>query len=360
MFCPNCGTQLNDDSRFCSNCGAQIDAVREVHAAPEPTDERPMPPYVDPAGTAGNVADPAGPAGGPMPQMTYAPPVQNAYVPETPPQPVYPGQKDTMYVRRMPIILIIVLTLGFTINAWFTESTSMTLGLAASCVPGIVLIFLIFRMDRIEPEPVSLLVKCFFGGAILAVVGSMNIELLLEYAVSALFVPGTVMYCLVEAFILAATTEELCKYAVLKDYTWRHPAFNYRFDGVVYSTTVAIGFEIVENMLYLFDNTVGTALGRAAFPGHCVFGIYMGYYYGQAKSIELRGDVSGAAKMRKRGILTAVLIHGGYDFVCFLGASVEYEGLQILMGLAITAIMVVLNVMAYKSIKRYAVEDAQV
>ncbi|MBR0311016.1 MAG: zinc-ribbon domain-containing protein, partial [Oscillospiraceae bacterium] len=31
MFCPNCGTQLPDDSAFCENCG-----VRLGGAAPQP------------------------------------------------------------------------------------------------------------------------------------------------------------------------------------------------------------------------------------------------------------------------------------------------------------------------------------
>lgn len=272
----------------------------------------------------------------------------------------YVEPKPPFVVRRMPMILVAVLTLGFVITSFFAEEAEMDLALIVSCVPGIVLMFLIYRMDRIEPEPLDLLVKLFFGGALIATIAACLIEVAVDVVISTLFGWAPVIYCLLKAFVLAATTEELCKYAVLKSFTWRHSAFNYRFDGIVYSTTVAIGFEIFENLLYLIDSTADTAFTRAAFPGHCIFGIYMGYYYGQSKTLELNGDAAGARAMRIKGVVTAIMIHGCYDFVCFMAGVSESEILQIIMGLALIIAMVVLNVTAYKNIQKYAYEDAPV
>ncbi len=269
-------------------------------------------------------------------------------------------QKQTFVVRRMPIIVIIVLTIGLTLSAVFMEDSSMTLAAAVSSVPGIVLLFLIYRLDNIEPEPVGLLVKLFLCGGLIATVVAGLIEMVLDGFINILFGDNIILYCLAEAFILAAATEELCKYTILKFLTWKHPAFNYRFDGVVYSTAVAIGFEVIENLLYLIDSTAGTAFTRAAFPGHCIFGIYMGYYYGQAKNLELNGDKKGASVMRKKGVITAILIHGFYDFVCFIGAVPESDVAQLLIMLGLVLLMVILNVTAYKNIKKYAYEDKPV
>ena len=269
-------------------------------------------------------------------------------------------QKQTFVVRRMPVLLIIVLTMGFLISAFIFEDGDANLAVMLSCVPGIILMFLIYRMDRIEPEPVGLILKLFLVGAFIATFLAGTIESFLGMFIDFLFSWDPIVYSFMEAFVLAAATEELVKYQLLKSITWKHPAFNYRFDGVVYSTMLAIGFDIAENLLYLADNALSTAFMRAAFPGHCVFGIYMGYYYGQAKSHELHGDPEGAKKMRRKGLFITILIHGGYDFLCMLGSISDSEFAQIIIGLLLLFVMVALNVTAYKNIKKYAYYDSPV
>lgn len=331
MFCPDCGTKLPDEAIFCSNCGKKLS-----RAGSAPT--KPVQP-------------------GPMMQYRSILPENTNRSNRNMPMPL---QKDTVYIRRMPIVVIILLTLGLTLIAAFTDDVSMSIALAVSSVPGIVLLFLIYRLDAIEPEPVPLLVKLFFSGGLIATITAALIELALDGAISMIIPEDTVIYAFLDAFFVAATTEELCKYYSLKKLTWKNPAFNYRFDGVVYSTTVAIGFDIVENILYLIDSTAGTAFARAAFPGHCIFGIYMGYYYGQAKTLELDGDIAGAQALRRKGVITAILIHGAYDFIFFLGDLWDSDAVSMLTGLVLTAVMVALNVNAYKNIKRFAKEDTPV
>lgn len=270
------------------------------------------------------------------------------------------AQKPHFVVRRLPVFLIIVLTIGFIISSLFIEEGETDLVLMLSCLPGIVLMLLIYKMDRIEHEPLGLMLKLFLGGALLATTAAGCIESLLGVFADIFFSWDSIVYCFVEAFVVAAATEELCKYFILKSCTWKHPAFNYRFDGVVYSTMVAIGFEIVENLMYVIDSTVSTAFMRAAFPGHCIFGIYMGYYYGQAKSHEIHGDPAGARRLRNHGLIITILIHGGYDFICMLGSTVEEESVQLIMALLYVIVMVVLNVTAYKNIKKYAYYDSPV
>ena len=331
MFCSNCGTELPEGAVFCCNCGTKLSAAGSASAQPV----NPEPMMQNQSIQSGNVSQPSRDV-------------------------IMPGQRDTFYVRRMPIVMITLLTIGLTLSAAFTDDASMSIALAVSCIPGIVLLFLIYRLDAIEPEPVPLLVRLLLSGGLLVTIAAAFIELVLDGAIAMIIPEGTVIYAFLDAFIVAAATEELCKYYFLKKYTWKNPAFNYRFDGVVYSATVAIGFEIVENVLYLIDSTAGTAFARAAFPGHCIFGIYMGYYYGQAKTLELDGDIAGAKALRCRGIITAILIHGAYDFICFMGDVWDSDVFSVLIGLVLTAVMVVLNVNAYRNIKRFAKEDTPV
>ncbi len=398
MFCSNCGAKISDESRFCDNCGAPQIQAKAYMQQPQPNLTQPgqqgaQNPYIQPKQQQGNTqqhqmsaqpqaqnpyahqgyTQPQQPPVQPQAQIPYAhqgytqpqqqpvqPQAQNPYAQQGYTQPQQPDSQKKVKVGALHVVMIVVLTLGFSIAALFTDSERMDLALAISCIPGIVLMFLIYKLDRIEPEPIKLLAKLFFAGGILATLTSIIIELIIGAVIDSIFDPGTVIYCFLEAFILAAATEELCKYSFLKLFSWKNPAFNFRFDGVVYSTTVAIGFEIVENILYLAESAVGTALGRAAFPGHCVFGIYMGYYYGQAKTLEINGDRQGAAAMRKKGVIIAILIHGTYDFICFISSAVMSEVVQLLIAFLLTLVMVVLNVTAYKNIKKFASQDAHV
>ncbi len=299
LYCTNCGKEIQPGQKFCGNCGTR------------------------------------------------------AWDPVT-------MQKDTFYVRKLPMVMIVFLTLGLIFTSFTMGAGSMTFAMLLSFAQGIILIFLIYKQDKIEPEPVSLLVKLFLVGAIPLPIIVVLIETVINEVVDIVAAPGTILNSILVAFVVAAFSEELCKYFALKLLTWKHPAFNFRFDGVVYSTTVAIGFEVVENLLYLISSDASTAYLRSAFPGHCIFGIYMGYYYGQAKSLEQEGDLSGSARMRRKGLLIAMLIHGIYDSVAFLASESENGLFVISSMLVLVIIMCVLNVNAYKNIKKYAHEDRPV
>lgn len=56
MFCPNCGTNLPDNSTFCSNCGAQINnpAPQQQYQPPQQPYQPPYQPPYEPYNTMGN------------------------------------------------------------------------------------------------------------------------------------------------------------------------------------------------------------------------------------------------------------------------------------------------------------------
>jgi RsiW-degrading membrane proteinase PrsW (M82 family) len=90
--------------------------------------------------------------------------------------------------------------------------------------------------------------------------------------------------------------------------------FNEPFDGIVYSLTVSLGFAGLENILYVLDGGVETAVLRmfTAVPAHASFGVLMGYFLGKAKFEHKKGHYAIYA------LAVATLFHGAYDYFWFI------------------------------------------
>ena len=217
-------------------------------------------------------------------------------------------------------------------------------------IPGIILIVQVYRQDKIEKEPIGLLVKCLILGA-LTVISAIALETLGEYIIEGIFEYPSRFTVALDCFLVVALAEEGGKYFVLKLGTWKHKAFNFRFDGIVYAVCVSMGFAIVENIFYVIDGGVTTALMRAltAVPGHCIFAVFMGHFYGEAKVCEARGNIKGMDRYQRLALWVPVLIHGFYDF-CL---SVE----TISATLTFFVFIIGLDVFAIHKIKQYSMED---
>ena len=182
-------------------------------------------------------------------------------------------------------------------------------------LPAAILFIVVYRSDKIEREPLGLLFRLLLlGGA--TIISAMVLGLLGEFVVEEFVEPDTMLYLVIDNFILTALVEEGGKYFVLKKSTWRAKSFDYTFDAAVYAVTVSLGFALIENILYLTDGDLGTAIARAllSVPGHAIDAVYMGYYYGIAKRCEMQGDRASMKHNLRLALLVPVLIHGFYDF----------------------------------------------
>ncbi len=232
--------------------------------------------------------------------------------------------------------------------------------LAWGLVPPILLIIYMYRLDKIEREPVGLIAKTFIFG-MLSVIPAVLWEIIGEYIVlfivpesllyNADMTDYSVLYYFLEMFFVVAVAEESSKRALATLSVWKNPAFNFRFDAVIYYTTSALGFAAAENILYLSDYGTEIALSRL-IPVHTICGIFMGYHMGLAKTAELDGDLAAAARHKRHGLLIPILLHGSYDFCLSIGSELLYY--------AVLFFILLLTIAAWRSLRRYAQQDRPV
>lgn len=198
-------------------------------------------------------------------------------------------------------------------------------------IPTIFLLVYIYRKDKKEKEPMKLLLGCFALGVLICIpviiIESIE-DIVLEVFASA----GSVSYGIVDAFLVAALTEEVFKYLVLKKKTQKSKYFDCSFDGIVYAVFVSLGFATFENIAYVFEEGIATALVRmfTAVPGHMCFAVYMGYYFSQAKIASVKDDKKLEKKYLKKALFVPVILHGFYDFPLMLNDEVAPEAICVI------------------------------
>ena len=229
----------------------------------------------------------------------------------------------------------------------------MTFLIWLAVLPGLFLIFLIYRMDKIEKEPLGLLCILFLLGAV-STLPIAFLESCLDDLVVSLVSPRSVVYLIIENFLIIALFEEVGKFFVLERCSWGNPNFNFLFDGVVYAVCTGMGFAIAENILYVTRYGFETAIIRmlTALPAHLIFAIFMGHYYGLSKKAEIIGDRKTYSYARKMALIVPVLIHG----VCDVMASID----ALWADLVFVAAVIVLDVVAFIKVRGYSKKDEPV
>lgn len=176
------------------------------------------------------------------------------------------------------------------------NSTSVLLSLIA-LMPALALCFYIYMKDKVEREPLPLLILLFLAGGV-AYLPAYYGESLIEKMFHGIFADfmslnlasGQISWssdvaeysyyalCAVFAFALM---EELCRWLVLYFITHKNKEFNCLFDGIVYSVFVSMGFALAVNLRYAFVDGWDTFILRLLdnVPGQLFFGVLMGYFY---------------------------------------------------------------------------------
>lgn len=184
--------------------------------------------------------------------------------------------------------------------------------LAMAIAPGAFLMVYFYNRDLHEPEPREKVLRVMgWGGAVSAL--ALVVELVISAFCDAAVAPDSMVGIFLAAFLVAATTEELCKYLVVRKTIYHDPEFDEPYDGIVYCVAASLGFAIIENILYVLSNGVAVAIVRAflSVPAHALFGVFLGYFMGLSKFAPPEKRL----RYHLAGLAIAILTHGLYDFV---------------------------------------------
>jgi RsiW-degrading membrane proteinase PrsW (M82 family) len=97
--------------------------------------------------------------------------------------------------------------------------------------------------------------------------------------------------------------------------SWYDRNFDYVFDGIVYAVFCGLGFAVAENISYVFTFGPGAAVVRAftAIPGHCVFAVFMGSFYGRTKLAQVQQRHIPRLWNGLLSLAVPIFCHGVYD-----------------------------------------------
>ena len=223
---------------------------------------------------------------------------------------------------------------------------------AVALVPAVLLAVYTYCKDRVEKEPIGLLLLLGVAGALTCFPAAWG-ERLMYTINDAIFAPfgyesdgitymnstAYFFYQVAQNFLCIALVEEGVKFLALYLITHKNKNFNSLFDGMIYAIFVSLGFAALENVKYAFNYGMDTALLRAftAVPGHMFDGVLMGYFYTMwhlnlkckttEKNLIDNGWIStpkfrdSAKRELALSLIVPVLAHGFYDFCCSYDSS---------------------------------------
>ncbi len=208
-------------------------------------------------------------------------------------------------------------------------------------IPGLLIIIYVYKKDKVEKEPVGLIIKIILFG-VLSCFAAAYLEMF-ESQFLPQYPKGSLEYALTTSFCMAAFVEEIVKFLAMKIGSWKYPGFNYRFDGIVYGVSAAVGFAIYENINYVAMYGLQTAIVRAftAIPLHAFCGVFMGVIYSYSKKASILGKKGASIGYTLLALLVPMLIHGTYDTFAFLGNSGTMPLLVFVVILYVAAIMTI-------------------
>jgi RsiW-degrading membrane proteinase PrsW (M82 family) len=225
--------------------------------------------------------------------------------------------------------------------------------LAIAVAPALLLLWLFKKWDEKRPEPPGAVRNVVILGAVICIpAAAIEIGMTMLIGKDVVEAQGQ----LLNAFLIAATTEEALKLAIVLIFLWRKPHFDEVMDGILYTAAASLGFALLENILYSAGNPL-TGMIRAftAVPLHATCSGIMGYFVGRGKMSK-----GTAIPWVIGGLFIAIFIHGLYDWIAMSGGGFgEFEPNLLITFGGILAIVAVCAVILRLMVKHaLAMDDA--
>lgn len=207
--------------------------------------------------------------------------------------------------------------------------------------------FLLYWADRHEKEPKHLLLGMFLWGAVVAVIGSAVFSLALDAGV-ALVIRAQEVRDLLSTVVIAPVVEESMKGAALiLLFLVARNEIDSLFDGVIYAALVGLGFEAVENFLYILGALLEGGLGSYFLTMFLRLGLF-GFTHAFFTSLTGLGLATFRLYSQRwwawaavpLGWMAAVLAHAFHNgmvstesALCLLAVVADWTGLFTLIGI---------------------------
>ncbi|MFM8612196.1 MAG: PrsW family intramembrane metalloprotease [Actinomycetota bacterium] len=231
-------------------------------------------------------------------------------------------QKGALRTLRAEGLILPLLLLALVLGSTGLEAGVGTgLALVLAFLPLPLVAAIMFRLDRFEPEPTRILVRTFLWGAGAATF----VALIINTAV------GLTLGDFASTVISAPVVEESAKALALLFVIRKRPGFlDGVHDGIVYAVWVALGFAMVENVLYYAEAFITEGWGgitllfalRGVMTPFChpIFTAMTGIGIGVAVA---RGwGRGGLAFGLLLGLAVAIVLHALWNLSAMTGATI--------------------------------------
>lgn len=264
--------------------------------------------------------------------MADTPPGADTAPPSATPAELAMPARRPGWRRALVMALVILLIAGCAVYMVFVLGEdlgvqALVVGLVVAILPVPVLVTCFLWLDRYEPEPMKYLIFCFAWGAFVATAASLNVNRWAADGFAAAGLPDALTAVLVAPFI-----EELTKAAgPILLLVFRRREVSGITDGIVYCGLSAVGFAMVENILYLggYGYAAGADRYGPATGAQYVFAFFLVriLLFGFAHPLftSMTGIGLGiAARVADRrvrilaplaGLLVAMMLHGTWNLI---------------------------------------------
>lgn len=210
------------------------------------------------------------------------------------------------------------------------------LALFGAVIPCLLWLRFFYTRDKHDPEPKGLIAKLFLIGAlpVAFVAGILNTVAFLVFTGGEVTGPEAVGLFGLLAVVIAPIVEETLKYLGTSRGARRHNAFNEPVDGMIYGTTVGLGFAASETIDYLINayqgfGPLGTPIDFCDAGAECFLVAAFLRGFGSAVLHATAGGIAGYGLSRRvidgRGrftavwwVLVAMVMHGLWNAANFV------------------------------------------